>query len=203
MRLFLALELPDTVRQRLTKLSKTFQEYWEAELAERGITGREVPATSWVRPENLHVTLKFFGEVAEPALPELCGALEGVNAAGLIRLELDRTVCLPPRGPIRVISIGLSGELERLHQVHRQIEQRCEAIGFRSERRPFNPHITMVRVKGWVPSYMRERLEKVGRAQLPAPQFDVSEFVLMQSHLDSRGARYVVLARFPLDAVGS
>lgn len=203
MRLFLGLELPDTVRQRLTKLSKTTQEYWEDELAVQGIAGHEVPATSWVRPENLHVTLKFFGAVPDSDLPVLCGALEGVNGAGMIRLVPDRTVCLPPRGPIRVISVGLSGELEWLHQLHRQIEERCEPIGFRPERRPFTPHITMARVKGWVPSYARGRLEKIGSVHLPAPQFDVCEFVLIQSHLDSKGARYVPLARFPLRAVGS
>ena len=203
MRLFLALELPDIVRQRLTKLSKTTQEYWADELAERGIAGREVPAPSWVRPENLHVTLKFFGEVPDSDLPVLCRALEGAHGAGIIRLVPDRTVCLPPRGPIRVISVGLSGELERLHQIHRQIEEWCEPIGFRPERRPLTPHITVSRVKGWIPSYMREKLKKIGSVHLPAPQFDVCEFVLMQSHLDPKGARYVPAARFPLQAPGS
>lgn len=195
MRLFLALELPDAVRQRLTKLSKTLQEHWES--------GRQLPGMSWVRPENLHVTLKFFGEVADSNLPELCGALERVTVAAMFRLVPDRMVCLPPRGPIRVVGVGLAGELEHLQQLHRQIEQQCAPIGFPAELRAFRPHVTLARVKGSASSYTRQTLEKLASAHLPAPSFDVSEFVLMQSHLDPRSARYVPVARFPLDLAGS
>ena len=203
MRLFLAIEPPAVVRLELTKLSDICQSYWTDELSRYGITGREVPPVSWVRPEKLHVTLKFFGEVPDSQLPELCEVLKHVTADETIRLVPERVTCLPPHGPIRVISVGLAGELERAHQLHRQIERRCEPIGFRPEHRGYRPHITLARLKGSVHPSMRERLERVGGKYLPALEFNASEFVLMQSLLHQSGAQYVPLARFPLQSTGS
>lgn len=200
MRLFLAIELPDPVRLKLAGLCRQWKENWGDDLL--GL-GADYPKPSWVRPENLHVTVKFLGEVADSELPKLCDALRTVPSTGPMKLWPDRIECLPPNGPVRVICAGLMGDLDRFSDLHRKIEQRCETIGFPSERRRFRPHITLARLKDWLPSYTRKALADTSAGPLPAPEFNASEFVLMQSLLHQSGAQYVRLARFPLRFTGS
>src|SRR4051794_11076697 len=104
MRLFAAIELPDQIRRQLAGLSRDWQERWGEELL--GFSSDEYPCASWVRLANLHLTLKFFGEVREPDLPLLCGALSSAALPEALRLTADQVECLPPRGPVRVIAIG-------------------------------------------------------------------------------------------------
>jgi 2'-5' RNA ligase len=77
MRLFVAIELPDAVRKALGDLSSRLKD-------DAGLTGR-----SWVRAENLHLTLKFFGEVPETTLPAICESLNRVRLDGAIRLKAE------------------------------------------------------------------------------------------------------------------
>lgn len=195
MRLFLAVELPDSVRLKLAGLCQEWKDNWTEELLR---LGAEYPRPSWVRPENLHVTIKFLGEVADEDVPKLCDALATVRSVSPIKLWPDRVDCLPPNGPIRIICAGLVGDLDRFSEVHRQIDEQCQAIGFRPERRKYRPHVTLARLRQWLPSHARKALARASAKRLPAPDFIVSEFVLMQSHLDPQGARYLPVARFPL-----
>lgn len=151
-----------------------------------------------VRTENLHVTLKFLGEIPDDRLPELCLALGQCKKAVRHHVEVDRVECLPERGPVRIISAGLTGELDRLHALFAEIESACQALNIPSERRAFRPHITFIRLRSPLPPYARDR---VGSMSMPADatlRFETSEFILFQSHLEPTGARYVPLARFPL-----
>jgi 2'-5' RNA ligase len=191
MRLFLAIELSDASRRVLGEMSRAWRENWIEEL------GTECPPASWVREENLHVTLKFLGEVSQQQAPPLCDAL-GVVTGEAMRLQPHQIECLPERGAVRVISAGVAGDLDKLHGLLDGIEQACEPLGFARERRRYRPHITLARVRPFLPPYTRTSLTKAGATHLPAPQFLAGEFVLMQSHLHPNGARYIPLARFPL-----
>ena len=185
MRLFLALELPESVRNLLGG----FTHQWLEE-------GRSFGRASWVRRENLHATLKFLGEVSDQQLPLLCESLKSVPFEHLLRLWPDRIECLPPNGPVRVIGVGLMGELDRLAGIHRAIEDVCEPLGFARERRKYRPHVTLARMREFLPSHTRASLARAGAKHLPGPEFEVSEFVLMQSELHPQGSRYTPLARF-------
>lgn len=187
MRLFLAIELPEAVRRPLADLCAR----WKQSGIVRALS------ISWVRRENLHVTLKFLGETAEPRLPRLCDALQTVSAPA-IRLRPDHVDCLPPRGPVRVIGVGLAGDLEAIHEIFEQIQRATEPLGFARERRRYRPHVTLARVRQPLPPRDRPALAEAGAPELPAPEFTAGEFVLMQSHLHPHGAQYVPLARFPL-----
>lgn len=196
MRLFLAIELPDPVRQKLAGLSRAWQENWNEELL--GLAGDPYPKASWVRPENLHVTVKFLGDVADQEVSKLCTQLAAVRVPEPISLWPDRIECLPPGGPVRIISAGLMGDLDAVGELHRQIEKECEAVGFPCERRKFRPHVTLARLREWLPSHTRKNLADASLGHLPAPKFTASEFVLMQSELHPQGSRYLALARFPI-----
>src|SRR4051812_25317998 len=181
MRLFTAIELPAPARNHLAGLAREWAENWGEELL--GFSNDEYPRVSWVRPENLHVTLKFLGEVHEPDVPKVCDALSGCASAGPMPLIVDHIECLPPRGPVRVIAVGLGGDVGRLTLLHREIERVCGQLGFSSERREYRPHVTLARAKIPLPRHVRDQLMVAGAGQLPGPAFDVAEFVLMESRL--------------------
>ena len=194
MRLFLAIELSDAARRVLGGMSRAWRENWDDGLLGLGV---ECPPASWVRAENLHVTLKFLGEVSEHQVPGVCESLATIAGAQM-RLQPDRIDCLPERGAVRVISAGVGGELDKVHKLFDGIERACEPLGFDRERRTYRPHITLARLRLFLPPHTRESLTKAGARHLPAPEFVAREFVLMQSQLHPGGARYTSLGRFPL-----
>jgi 2'-5' RNA ligase len=196
MRLFTAIELPASVRNHLAGLARAWAENWNEELL--GLSHNEYPRVSWVRPENLHVTLKFLGEVPEPDVPRVCEALSDCAFSEPMRLNVDHIECLPPRGPVRVIAAGVGGDVGRLILLHREIEDACGKIGFAPESREYRPHITLARAKVPLPRHVRESLSAAGGRHVPVPAFDVREFVLMESRLRPQGAEYLPVARFPL-----
>lgn len=185
MRLFLALELSDSVRSHLCG----FAQRW---FAERTLAGAPV------RAENLHVTVKFLGDVPDGHIPALCDALKSVSKTGVAQLFPDRLEFLPERGPIRIISAGLGGELDKVHLLYKSIEAACETIGFPREKRAYRPHVTLVRLRTFLEPHYRASVVSHGAGHFPGPLFSVGEFVLMQSQLHPKGARYIPLARFPL-----
>jgi RNA 2',3'-cyclic 3'-phosphodiesterase len=185
MRLFTAIELPDAAREHLqrvrTKLMKA--------PAFEGVV-------SWVKPENLHITLKFLGEVPEGNVEPLTEALSRVTVQPM-QLFAERLLFFPKRGPLRVIGAGIGGEVEKLADVFEQIEDACHAAGFEREVRRYTPHVTFGRARkarhGGGLRTVRE--VDVGRA-FPGPTFLIEQFVLVQSQLSPKGSTYTVAARF-------
>lgn len=195
MRLFLAIELPEPARERLSELSREWRRNWGERLLGPGRF--PYPQCSWVRERNLHLTLKFLGEVEGSRVPELCDLLRTIELPGLLSLTPDHIECLPRRGPIRVIAAGLSGDLPQLKQFHAALDAACGKIGFPPEGREYRPHITLARARSPLPD-IRARLAELAARGLPAPTITAHEFVLMESRLHRDAAEYVPLARFPL-----
>ncbi|HSZ57492.1 MAG TPA: RNA 2',3'-cyclic phosphodiesterase [Tepidisphaeraceae bacterium] len=187
MRLFLAIELPDAIRRGLADISSRLR------------TAPDLSGCSWVRTENLHVTLKFFGEVPEATLPAICESLNQVRLDGSIRLKASRMELLPPHGPVRVIAAGLEGDRWRLEELHGQIEKRCADVGFPPEARKFRPHVTLARARRPLSPGVRGEIEERTAELLPLEELVVNDFVLMESRLKPDAAQYIPLARFKLD----
>jgi RNA 2',3'-cyclic 3'-phosphodiesterase len=185
MRLFVAIELSEEVRSGLLRVRDELKSRLAAE-------GKGI---SWVKGENLHVTMKFLGEVPEARVKELCDALGLVGRVGAVELAGAKVVCLPPRGPVRVMAAGLEGDLERLAGVHRLIEERCAEVGYPPEGRKFLPHVTFARVKGRLRVKAPE-IERWGEGLFPTQRMEAREFVLMESRLKPQGAEYVRVAGF-------
>ena len=156
---------------------------------------------SWVRPDNLHLTLKFLGEVPDANVPELCDELARVPAAGPIVLQTAREpLFFPPRGRIHVIGVRIEEVREaRLSRLYEGIEQACTSAGFARERRAFQPHVTLARSKFGLPDDYRHRYHDLNGLQgIPTLMVEVSEFALVQSRLLPAGPEYTTVARFPL-----
>jgi 2'-5' RNA ligase len=192
MRLFVACELPSQVRAAL--------EAAQGELRARGAEGLR-----YVRVEGIHVTLKFLGEVPRPkvsAIQEALGA--AVPARPGLRLRPGGLGTFGGRQRLRVVWIGLEGDVEELAALASRVEKVLEPLGFPRERRPFTAHLTLARVRDSASPEERLRVvDAVEGCPLPAmPEFAVERVSLMQSILGPGGAVYRQLAAFPPEAEG-
>jgi 2'-5' RNA ligase len=154
----------------------------------------------WVRPEGIHLTLKFLGDVPADKLDDIAEALRTTSAAHApFSLHIAGMGCFPsPRRP-RVVWIGVdepSGTLERLYY---GIERALAPLGFPPEQRRFSPHLTLGRVKRGRSAGELEALgEYVTRARVSIGRMEVTAVYLMRSDLRPSGAVYTELAAAPL-----
>lgn len=152
----------------------------------------------WVRPENLHLTLKFLGQVEEGRLGAIGKAVaQAVTGCGPVHLVFQGLGAFPRPREARVVWIGLSHGAEALAALQARIEAALESLGLAPEARPFTAHLTLGRVRG--PAHR----EQLARALTGATTEALGEMVLdrielMQSNLNAGGARYSILQSFPL-----
>ena len=182
MRLFLAIELPGEVRKAVGAL--------QPRLAARASGWR------WARPDGIHLTLRFLGEVDDAADAGLRGTWRGIVAsAPPFAVAVGGLGAFPPRGRPRILWVGVREEPDRgqLASLASDLETAARRAGFPPEPRAFRPHLTIARARS------------DGAVVLPdlhdegcAGRIAVNEVVLFESHLEPQGARYVALDRFPL-----
>ena len=185
LRLFVACELSDEVRAGLGRI--------QDELRRMG-AGR----LRWVRPEGIHITLKFLGDVDEPRVDELSRSL----AEAIEPFELRvRPGALGAFGGnrLRVVWVGLEGDIDVLAGLAGRVETALEPLGFPKERRPFAAHLTLARVPDGVPVADRQQLASLIERYSPQamPSMTVTEVALIQSTLRPGGSVYHRLATFP------
>jgi RNA 2',3'-cyclic 3'-phosphodiesterase len=190
MRLFLAIELPEPIREYLAGVRRHLEgeEY-------RTIGDNLV---SWVAPENWHVTLKFLGDVDDPRVADVIDALKEVSVAPMNLLPA-RMAYFPHRGSVHVVAVEVLDKAGALNQLHTHVEQACEELGFAREGRTFTGHITLGRVKRGKHDTSAGALCKIHAIKLfPGPAFQVESMSLMQSELTPHGSRYTRLATIPV-----
>jgi 2'-5' RNA ligase len=141
----------------------------------------------WVHDEGLHMTLKFFGEVPAERLDVIVEALRFAAAgAGTLPLRLGELGAFPSRSRPRILWVGIEGP-PSLELLQDRIERGCEAIGFPPEGAPFQPHVTLGRVREG------QRLPPGGLDDaegLEPVAFVAQELVLYESVLTTTGPRY-------------
>ena len=178
-RVFYGVELPREVR--------------EAAAAHAARLRRDFPEAraSWARPEGLHITLKFIGEVEAARVETLSSAaVAAVEGFKPFRLSIEESGTFPPRGAARVLWLGVKDESGQLSQLQRRLEQECGAADFPREPRDFKPHLTLARLRA--PS---QTLSEAHRQTPFGPfRFEVNELLLMRSELGPGGSRYTPLS---------
>lgn len=177
-RLFIALDLPDPLREQLAAM--------------RG----PVSGLVWSRPEQMHLTLRFLGDVDIALREPLESALARVNVEPFM-LPVAGVGSFPPRRPARVLWVGVGRGHPRLHQLRQQIDDNVLHAGVALDVRHFHPHVTLARVKPGAASDAAAAFLKRHREFETAP-FRVTSFVLYASELSSAGARHTPWRTFPL-----
>ena len=180
-RTFLALDLDAPIRDRLAA-------------AARGLPQAD-SRIRWVAPENLHVTLKFLGDVPETDAAEVCNAV--VELAGRIEpfdFDIVHLRCVPPGGKVRMIWADVREPSGQMASMFEQAESALSELGFPRERRGFHPHVTLGRVKSIrSPRELREAAERHAQSHFGAERAE--EVVVYSSELTPRGPIYAAMAR--------
>jgi 2'-5' RNA ligase len=184
LRTFLAADLPRTARESLARAIEKLREV-------------EGPDVRWADPATLHLTLKFCGDVPAERVDELierCGA----RVCGLAPFDvaLAGLGAFPHAREARVLWVGVTEGAGELARVARKLDAACARLGIERERRPFQAHLTLGRLR--VPR--RIALERLAG---PDPiAFRVEDVVCFESRLSPRGAQHIPLARLPLGQPG-
>jgi 2'-5' RNA ligase len=194
MRLFIALDIDDAIRERIARFVEGVQGF--------------APDARWTKPESMHITLKFIGEQPEPAVEQIKLALRSVNASAT-EIHFRGFGFFPTAKSARVFWVGMEAK-PQLAPLASAIDEKIAALGVAKEDRAFSPHLTLARGSGGsgAPRWRKgdgpnrtftHLLEKL--ASLPPPEFGTMtprEFFLYQSQLSLQGSKYTRLERFAL-----
>ena len=175
-RLFVAIRPPETVREQLLDLMEG------------------MPAMRWQEDDQLHLTLRFVGEVERPVAEDLAAVLQ--------HIRFDRfSIALDGVGKFEKHRNGTlwAGLLpkEQLKALAAKVERACQSVGLEPERRAFHPHITLARWKGHA-TRLDSYLERYGG--LTSDPWEVCEFILFESHLGRDGAHYEAVKEYSLES---
>ncbi len=195
-RLFLAVPMPDAVRHRIHDLIERLRpDEWPVR---------------WIDPDSAHLTLHFLGDTPPEEAAILRMALPAVVARhAAFDLRTAGLGVFPKLKRPRVIWLGVYGPAHRLESLFNELGDTLDEMMFPIEEKPFSPHITLGRVRDTrntsvrnLPEAIRRSIDDLATAGLANPKdglpLPVEEVLLMRSHLDRDGARYEVIARFPL-----
>ena len=174
-RLFVAIRPPETIRDMLIDAMD------------------ESPALGWVGDDNLHLTLRFIGEVERPQADDIADALAAIRFPSF-ELALAGVGSFDGRGGGAVWA-GVAPR-EALSALAAKVNRACVAGGMDPDRRAFHPHITLARYRRASGAAAADFVQR--RASLSSPPFPVTKFSLFESHLSRHGAHYVEVAGYPL-----
>ena len=184
-RLFIALELPPDVLKAIGRVQNDLK----SALGSRSLR--------WTRPEGIHLTLKFLGDVPTGQIDAIkAGMAQAASAGRPFELRALGLGCFPNLDRPRVLWAGLTGEIEPLRALQAAVEQQIAPLGFPAEARGFSPHLTLART---AQSAGRAEISAIGqaaasRARVEIAAWRVSTLSLMRSQLKPDGAAYTRVA---------
>ena len=181
MRLFVAFDLPNAVRNALATLAQRLKP--------------ECRAARWVRTESMHVTLKFLGETDLQNISAIRAALAPIRSAQPVAMDFRVLGFFPNEFKPRILWCGVQAT-PNLAELAAAVEAALEPLGFARETRAYSPHLTLARLEP------NDALENLLRAADALKSYDFgaareSEFHLFESVLKPSGAQYSKLAAFP------
>lgn len=182
-RAFLALDPPAEVLREIGRVQGRLQRLIHGDIR-------------WVRPEAIHLTLKFFGDISENDVENISVVVEKATAgAAPFSLAVGGAGVFPDQRRPRVLWLGMNGDVPRLLIFQKDLESKLEMIGFSGEERPFRPHLTLARIKSARGlTGLEKALEKGGEYE---GRFVASGLGLLRSELTPQGAVYSKLKWFP------
>jgi 2'-5' RNA ligase len=183
-RCFVAVNLPPFIKENLGRIQE------ELRKAQADV--------SWVKPENIHLTLKFLGGIGEKRVERVKEVLaNAVAMAGSFDIQLEGLGVFPGIKSPRVVWVGVKETPAALIELQKAVDEGLAQIGFPKEGRKFSPHFTLGRVRS--PrnvEALRQALTEVKTEGLEAVKIESLE--LMQSQLSPKGSTYSVLQKFYL-----
>jgi RNA 2',3'-cyclic 3'-phosphodiesterase len=179
-RTFIAIELPQEIKNNLRELQTR-------------LTVSDPQTARWVNPNSIHLTLKFLGDTSRELIPSIVSFLDQIaTQIPPFNLSVTKVGAFPNLNRIRVIWVGLGGNLDILNQLQKNIETKISPLGFPTEDRAFTAHLTLARIRETATLQEKQILAKLisGASINPSPNFTVDTICLIQSRLTPSGAIY-------------
>ncbi len=174
-RTFICIEIPEAIKECIGCLQEKL---------------RTIDAqVSWTKPSNMHLTLKFLGDVEASRIDRVSSAVDRASArVSPFEIEVSGAGCFPSRRSPRVLWVGFSNATEALNQLHANIEEELAREGFPRERRKFSPHLTIGRVRTQHNASSLAGTLIAGGFELK--RFTATEVIVMRSDLKPTGSIY-------------
>ena len=188
-RVFCAIALPRNLHERLTTHINCIRD--------------AVPdaRASWSRTENIHLTLKFLGDIPLLQVEKLSqAASRSVEDIAPFKIVLEQTGAFPPHGSPRVLWIGVNDLEGKLGKLRARLEDAAARSGFKKEPRPFHPHLTLARLRK--PQHSRTLASAHKAMEFEPAEISVSELLVIRSELSREGSKYTVVSRHALGSSG-
>ena len=184
-RVFCAIELPILVREKISEHIRRLRETLPDSTA------------SWVRPENIHLTLKFVGEILQGRVKDLTqAATNAVAGFSPFEIVIAEAGSFPRHGTPRVLWIGVNDYSSLLTQLQAKLDEECLLLGFAKETRTFNPHLTVARLRK--PQGARTLATAHKEMGFDSTEIKVMEITVIRSELSSEGSNYSTISRHAL-----
>ena len=183
-RAFICIEVPRAIQERIGRLQQALKKN-DAQI-------------SWVKSSNIHLTIKFLGDVPASRIETVRAGVErATHSARKFEIEIGGAGCFPsPRNP-RVLWVGLSHLSDALKQLQSNIENELAREGFPREQKRFSPHLTIGRVRN--PHNAARTTEDLIAQGFEPESFPVTEIIVMRSDLNPQGSIYTPQAIIKLE----
>lgn len=184
-RIFIAVSISEEARRKISDYIETLQSEFNN------------LKVGWEKAEKLHITLKFLGDVEPEKLSVLLEAIE--KKAGILSkftVSIERTGVFPNERKARILWLGLIDESGGLRKIYELLENECEKIGFKKEKRAFLPHLTIARLR--TPHESTQLAKKHLAKEFEPAGFEVCEIVIYESRLQPSGSVYIPVKRISI-----
>lgn len=180
-RVFCAIDLPTDLKQKLAI---------HIDQLKKGTSAK----AGWTRPQNIHLTIKFLGNIPVSNVEQLSeAATSAVKSLAPFNLTAERCGVFPAYGPPRVLWIGIADASAQLARLSERLDEECAAVGLPRETRPFHPHLTLARIR------QKGNARALGEAhrslEFPKTEFAVNELLVIRSELGNDGSKYTTVSR--------
>jgi 2'-5' RNA ligase len=181
-RVFCAIDIPEEARSRLVDHMRLLRE---------AVSNANA---SWSRAGNIHLTLKFFGDVPVRDTEKLSvAAAEAVKGVSPFSISIAGNGVFPKHGAPRVLWIGIDDPSGNLTELQRRFEDECARKGFAKEERAFRPHLTIARLRSSQGAHALADAHK--QMEFPETKLTVFELLLVRSELNAAGSKYTIISR--------
>ena len=179
-RVFCAIDLPTDLKQKLAIHIEQLKK-------DTGVKA------GWTRPENIHLTIKFLGNIPVADVKKLSQAAAGaVKSLAPFKLTAEHCGAFSTHGPPRVLWIGITDASAQLARLYEHLDEECAAADFPKEARPFHPHLTLARIRHTANA---RSLGAAHRAlDFPVTEFAVNELLVIRSELGKDGSKYTTVS---------
>ena len=185
-RCFVAIEIPDYLKSKIDQYTNSLKQV--------------APKIKWIKARNLHITLKFLGEIPHTMVQQVQNELFGITKiVQSFEMSIQGAGFFPNQYKPRVIWLGIQNdENHSIFKLHEWVDKKLEPLGFVREKRRFSPHLTLGRIK--FPGNYSELADFINQNEFQPSVFKINEVVLMKSVLKPTGAEYSKIISYSFEA---